>query len=186
MENIFSLVILICWIVFWVYWIVSAVGKKKVSRTVGGVWRVVITIALIAVAFGASWQTYFAAQIIPKTAAFGIIGDVLCVLGIAFAIWARRHLGTNWNSQPSVQEGHELVTSGPYRFVRHPIYTGMALALIGSAFAVGQLSWLIIYVALIVMFIWRIHVEERFMTETFPDQYPEYKKRTKALIPFIW
>jgi protein-S-isoprenylcysteine O-methyltransferase Ste14 len=78
------------------------------------------------------------------------------------------------------------VTSGPYHFVRHPIYTGMAFALIGSAFAVGDLSWLVFYLALIIMFTCRIHVEEKFMTETFPDQYPEYKKRTKMLIPFIW
>jgi protein-S-isoprenylcysteine O-methyltransferase Ste14 len=86
---------------------------------------------------------------------------------------------------PSVQENHELVTSGPYHFVRHPIYTGMLVALFGSALVGGTL-WLLYFVAVCAMFVWRVGVEEKFMTETFPQKYPEYKKRTKALIPFMW
>ena len=114
-----------------------------------------------------------------------IIGIIILVIGLAFAVWARVHIGRNWSSEPSIQEGHELVTSGPYRFVRHPIYTGISCALLGTAL-VGGPVWLIIFIPVLIMFISRIHLEEKFMEETFPNEYPEYKKHTKALIPLIW
>jgi protein-S-isoprenylcysteine O-methyltransferase len=184
-------IILALWIAFIIYWWASAIGVKKNVK--GGMWgrsagiRILAVVALIllfnALASNPSAQylRYFEYQ---HGAGVGWLGVILCVAGIAFAIWARVHLGRNWSGTPSIKEGHELITSGPYRFVRHPIYTGMLVALIGSALVNGiDLIILLIFGA---MFLWRIPIEERYMMQTFPDQYPEYIKRTKKLIPFIW
>jgi len=111
---------------------------------------------------------------------------ILCICGIAFAIWARRHLGSNWSSHPALKEGHELVISGPYRIVRHPIYTGMLTAALGSVMDTHKAIWLYFTVVMTATFVYRIHVEEAIMVRTFPDSYPDYKARTSALIPFIW
>jgi isoprenylcysteine carboxyl methyltransferase (ICMT) family protein YpbQ len=185
---IFQQLILLFWIAFIVYWGVSAVGVKRNIK--GGGWarssgiRILIVVAIILLMealFSGSDGQFFAYQL-----GYGVelAGTILCVAGIAFAIWARIHLGKNWSGTPSIKEGHELITSGPYRFVRHPIYTGMLVALIGSALVNG--IDLIILLIFCVVFMLRIPVEERYMMQLFPDQYPEYKKRTKALIPFIW
>ena len=121
----------------------------------------------------------------PEGVGVQLIGVILCAAGIAIAIWARVYLGRNWSGTPSIKEGHELVTSGPYRFVRHPIYTGMILAFLGSALVAG-IIWSVVFLFFTINFLYRIPVEERYMTQLFPDQYPEYKKKTRALVPFIW
>jgi len=113
------------------------------------------------------------------------IGVLFCVLGIGFAVWARFHLGREWSSHPTVKEGHQLITSGPYAYVRHPIYTGILLAVLGSALATG-IYWIIYFLIILIVFLRRVKIEEQLMTKMFPDQYPKYKARTKALIPFIW
>jgi protein-S-isoprenylcysteine O-methyltransferase Ste14 len=178
--------ITIFWIAFVVYWLVSAIGVKPNVR--GGSWargagiRILITVAVVLLLqASSSWRVF------SYTFDFGVqvLGVALCGVGIAFAIWARMHLGRNWSGTPSIKEEHELVTSGPYRFVRHPIYTGMILALFGSALVTGAL-WFIVFLFLTANFLYRIPVEERYMMQLFPNQYPEYRKRTKALIPFIW
>jgi protein-S-isoprenylcysteine O-methyltransferase Ste14 len=179
-------IIIIFWIAFVVYWFVSAIGVKRNVR--GGDWvrsagiRILITVAVVLLLQASSFWQNFA-----YTFDFGVqvFGVVLCAAGIAFAIWARMHLGRNWSGTPSIKEEHELVTSGPYRFVRHPIYTGMILALFGSALVAGVL-WLIVFLFFTANFLYRIPVEERYMMQLFPNQYPKYKKRAKALIPFIW
>jgi protein-S-isoprenylcysteine O-methyltransferase Ste14 len=85
-----------------------------------------------------------------------------------------------------VQEGHELVTSGPYRIVRHPIYAGILVALLGSAL-VNNVGWFVVFVLIGATFVWRINREERYMAQLFPEEYLEYKKRTvKKLIPLVW
>lgn len=184
----FEHIILIFWLVFVVYWGVSAIGVKKNVR--GGAWansfliRILIVVAVVLIIQAISSNSYeeaFGYQL-----GFGVelTGVILTALGIAFAVWARLHLGRNWSGTPSMKEGHELVTSGPYRFVRHPIYTGMLVALFGSALVSGV--DLIIFLLFVGMFLWRIPIEERYMMQLFPDQYPEYKKRTKSLIPFVW
>jgi protein-S-isoprenylcysteine O-methyltransferase Ste14 len=117
--------------------------------------------------------------------ALGWISAALTAIGIGFAIWARANLGRNWSSRPAVKEHHELVTTGPYAYVRHPIYSGILLAALGTAlissiFGVGMFIFVSIAFAL------RMHKEERIMLELFPEQYPEYQRHTKHLVPFIW
>ena len=94
-------------------------------------------------------------------------------------------LGRNWSSVPQVKEQHELVVKGPYRIVRHPIYTGLILAAAGTALAQNRGSWLFMGVLILASYWLKIRVEERLMMETFPEEYPEYRRRVKALIPGI-
>jgi protein-S-isoprenylcysteine O-methyltransferase Ste14 len=113
------------------------------------------------------------------------LGLALLGLGLAFAIWARVHIGRNWGNPMTQKEQPELVTSGPYRLVRHPIYSGILLASIGTAVA---LSWfLLTAVALAgIYFVYSATNGERYMTEQFPDAYPVYKRSTKMLVPYIY
>jgi protein-S-isoprenylcysteine O-methyltransferase Ste14 len=113
------------------------------------------------------------------------IGATLTAAGLLFAVWARRHIGRNWSATVTLKEGHELVTSGPYALVRHPIYTGLLLAFAGSALAIGEWRGI---VATVIAFaaLWRkLRLEERWMRERFGPAYASYSRRVKALVPFI-
>jgi protein-S-isoprenylcysteine O-methyltransferase Ste14 len=112
------------------------------------------------------------------------IGALLFAGGIAVAVWARLHLGSNWGMPTSQRAEPELVTSGPYRLVRHPIYSGLLIAVLGTAL-VNNLLGLIVVAALAAYFYYCGTVEERNLTATFPAAYPEYRSRTKMLIPFV-
>jgi protein-S-isoprenylcysteine O-methyltransferase Ste14 len=112
------------------------------------------------------------------------IGALSTALGLLFTVWARIHLGRNWSGVVTIKEGHELIETGPYALVRHPIYTGLLLAFIGSAVALGQWRG-----ALAVVIAWtslwrKLRLEERWMTEQFGERYVAYCQRTPALVPF--
>jgi len=170
----------VAWIVFWMYWLVSAVGVKqgKASRRripVNGV-TVVCVILLARVFRGGSLDIHD-----PLLAA---IGAVVFASGIALAIWARVHLGRNWGMPMTQKAEPELVTSGPYRVVRHPIYTGLLLGLLGTALA-NNLLGLVVVAVLGACFYYSASVEERNLTAAFPAAYPAYRAGTKMLIPFV-
>jgi protein-S-isoprenylcysteine O-methyltransferase Ste14 len=112
------------------------------------------------------------------------IGAVLFVCGIAVAIWARVHLGRNWGMPMTQKAEPELVTSGPYRFVRHPIYSGLLLAFVGTALVINLVG-LIIALVLGGYFYYSASVEEKNLAATFPTEYPAYRAETKMLIPFV-
>ena len=181
---IYNIIIAILWLSFWIYWLISARGKKKVIEREYSGPRYVFLIFVIFLLSLSKFSFFHTEQFFSNSIILSV-GVILCALGLGFAVWARRHLGNNWNGQPSIQEHHELITSGPYQYVRHPIYTGMLLAFFGSAL-LGNLVWLIILIATFAIFMMRIKTEEEFMMKIFPEQYPEYKKHTKALIPFVW
>jgi protein-S-isoprenylcysteine O-methyltransferase Ste14 len=112
------------------------------------------------------------------------IGLVVFAAGLAFAAWARVHIGRNWGLPMTEKDNPELVTSGPYRLVRHPIYSGLLLAGVGTAVALSWF-WLIAVALAGVYFGYSATVEERFLTSQFPDAYPGYKRSTKMLVPFV-
>jgi protein-S-isoprenylcysteine O-methyltransferase Ste14 len=113
------------------------------------------------------------------------LGLALFAMGLAFAIWARRHIGRNWGTPMSQKQEPELVTSGPYHWVRHPIYSGILVAGIGTALALSW-SWLVAVAIAGVYFVYSATVEERYLTKEFPDTYPGYRRSTKMLIPYIF
>ncbi len=113
------------------------------------------------------------------------IGLAIFVLGLALAVWARLYIGRNWGMPMSRKDDPELVTTGPYHTVRHPIYSGIILGMIGTAIAVSW-YWLIAAAAMGAYFGFSAVAEERYMAGQFPDTYPEYKQSTKMLVPFIF
>ena len=175
-----KLAIGLAWIVFWIYWLASATVSKE---SVSGGWRTrlcgVSAIGVFVIA-GALRGNLGAVHSVILAA----IGAVLFACGIALAVWARLHLGRNWGMPMTQRAEPELVTSGPYRFVRHPIYTGLLTALLGTAL-INNLLGLIVVAVLVAYFYYSGTVEERNLTATFPKAYPEYKSRTKMLIPFL-
>ncbi|MCL4437677.1 isoprenylcysteine carboxylmethyltransferase family protein [Patescibacteria group bacterium] len=182
-------IIVVSWLIFLIYWGVSAVGVKKDVRRLSGHYIIRFTIAAIIIFIvilkPSGVERFLNYSWTAPDSILKNIGAAICALGVALAIWARWHLGKNWSPRPSVKENHELITSGPYRFVRHPIYTGMITALFGSALA-GSFFWLIIFIVSGAVFVNRVRIEEGLMEQQFPKKYAEYKKRTKALIPFVW
>ena len=178
-----ELVFAVGWAAFWLYWLVAAFSMKRgrISwsrelriRAVLAV--VVILLVRLGVFRGHGLNTD------PWRAGIGL---VLFALGLGFAIWARMHIGRNWGTPMSQKKDPELVTSGPYRLVRHPIYSGVLVAGVGTAAALGWLG--LIAVALAgVYFVYSATVEERYLTDQLPDTYPVYKRSTKMLIPFIF
>jgi protein-S-isoprenylcysteine O-methyltransferase Ste14 len=198
MTGIANIIVSIAWVVMILYWLISAFSaKKNILRSKSwakSFWVRILFVVAVVWVFQVSglWESMKGsgaypggAGLVPGVAWLVPLGAALTLAGIAFAIWARVHLGRNWSGVPSIKKDHELVTSGPYRFVRHPIYTGIIAALLGTAFVDG-LPWLVAFVIFGIVFVMRIPVEEKFMMQFFPDQYPEYRKRTKALVPFVY
>ena len=109
---------------------------------------------------------------------------MLTVGGVLLALWARFHLGTNWGMPASLKRGAELVTTGPYSYIRNPIYTGFLVAMLGSAVAIST-WWLVVSAIFGTYFVFAAKAEEKIMAAEFPDAYPAYKARTWMLIPFV-
>ena len=121
----------------------------------------------------------------PHTQALQVSGLALTILGCGFAIWARVTLGSNWSGLPKVRREHELIVRGPYKLVRHPIYSGLLLALAGTAIAADRSFWILALVLAVVSYAVKIRQEEQLMMQTFPQDYPAYRRRVKALIPGV-
>jgi protein-S-isoprenylcysteine O-methyltransferase Ste14 len=176
--------ILIVWGVFWLGWLVAAVGAKpSIRRRRHGRPIALLIIAVGAVVTRALRPSGTNALLIHSSVVRSI-GAAIVVCGLAIAVWARVTLGRNWGMPMTEKDQPELVSSGPYAVVRHPIYSGIVLATVGTALAVS-LGWLIVAVVLGVYFGYSATVEERTLVEQLPDAYPGYRARTKMLIPFL-
>jgi len=194
----YDTIIFVSWAAFLLVWGISAFFVKQDVR--GGGWQrfwVFWVLRLAAAAIivfaavrlgrraGSPAAVFFSHPLFTPTLILGWAGALLTAIGIGFAIWARVNIGRNWSSHPAVKEHHQLVTTGPYAYVRHPIYSGILLAALGTAlttsiFGIGMLVFISI------TFAWRMNKEEKIMLELFPEQYPAYQKYTKRLVPFVW
>jgi protein-S-isoprenylcysteine O-methyltransferase Ste14 len=184
--HVIDAVFLVGWIVFWAYWLIAAVGVKRGrGRFVqfAGARVGIILIVLLLVRLGVFKGHGNIAN--NQNLALGGAGLALFALGLGLAIWARLYLGRNWGMPMTQKAEPELVRNGPYRYVRHPIYSGIILGMVGTALAVS-LYWLVAVIALSAYFVYSAHVEERNMARLFPDTYPEYKHSTKMLVPFVF
>jgi protein-S-isoprenylcysteine O-methyltransferase Ste14 len=181
------LVIGIGWVAFWVYWLVAAFTAKA-SRGRWGRWgrlaaaRIVLVL-LVAYLIRQNWSGR--GSHVGHDLVLAGVGLALWVAGLGLAVWARLYIGRNWGMPMTRRENPDLVTTGPYRFIRHPIYSGIILAFIGTALA-STLAGLIAVAVLAGFFIFSASREEQFLAQEFPDTYPGYKARTKMLIPFIF
>ncbi len=175
-----KIAVAITWIFFWIYWLGSAFGVKegRASR------RRIPLNALTALSVIVLVRVLRGGSLAVHSPVLGAIGAVVFASGIALAIWARVHLGRNWGMPMTEKAEPELVSSGPYRLVRHPVYSGLLVALLGTAL-VNNLIGLIIVAILSGYFYYCASVEERNLTAAFPTAYPAYRAGTKMLIPFI-
>jgi protein-S-isoprenylcysteine O-methyltransferase Ste14 len=182
MHNVVDIVILVGWVAFWVYWLTAAAGAKT-GRTRWGQFAG-IRVGIILILLLLVRTKVLKGHVVVTSPVLQGVGLALFVLGLGFAVWARLTIGRNWGMPMSQKEDPELITTGPYRRVRHPIYSGILLAMIGTAIAVS-VYWLIAFAFIGTYFIYSATQEERYMTSRFPDTYPEYKRSTKMLIPFL-
>lgn len=113
-----------------------------------------------------------------------LVGALLAVVSTALLLWARWVLGTMWASVPTVQEHHELRTDGPYRLVRHPIYTGILGLVTGAMLASGFGVWIVVLAAAVPWLLWRVRAEDGLMAGRFGAEYEAYRARVPALIPW--
>jgi protein-S-isoprenylcysteine O-methyltransferase Ste14 len=176
------------WLLFVAYWAVAAVGAKR--STSRRLWRGEIGLRLVVILLiAAVLQSRSLRQFLAETQRsashsdiLGWTGVALCLFGFSLAINARRHLGRNWGPPMSRKEQPELVTSGPYALIRHPIYTGLILAMLGSAIGVN-VFWALLLVPVGAYFIYSARREETVMLQLFPEQYAAYMARTGMLAP---
>jgi protein-S-isoprenylcysteine O-methyltransferase Ste14 len=188
MVREIGLLIAAMWVAFVLFWVFEATKAKRRARgsALPNLVRILVLIAIalsLRFALGAHLLRHAGGPVVSSPGA-AIAGAVACAAGIGIAIWARVYLGRNWGMPMSLREGHELVTSGPYAYVRHPIYSGIFIALIGTA--VVEARWWIAFLAIFfVYFLYAAKVEERTMRDQFPNEYPAYVQRTKMLVPFV-
>jgi len=184
--RVTDVVISSLWVVFWIYWLAAAIGTKSARSLSGrhaGVGARVAVVVLILLVLRTNVLQDHNIGVVDNPLLQGI-GLGVFVLGLAVAVWARQYLGRNWGTPMSEKVDPELVTAGPYRFVRHPIYSGLILAMIGTALAIG-IYWLVAGALVAAYFVYSASVEERTMARLFPATYPAYKRSTKMLIPFL-
>jgi protein-S-isoprenylcysteine O-methyltransferase Ste14 len=177
-----------CWILFLVYWAISARSVKATSErqplSAALAYRTPLLLGVILITV--RWLPRpLMTQLTPVSPWTLDLGHVLCVLGLFFTFWARRTLGGNWSSEVTFKQGHELIQAGPYRFVRHPIYTGLLVMLLGTVFCLGTVSSWVGFFSIGLAFWIKLNQEERLLLRHFPDSYPAYKARVKALVPFV-
>jgi protein-S-isoprenylcysteine O-methyltransferase Ste14 len=173
----------VSWAAFWSYWLVAALSMK--SGRVAWSRELPIRIAIFAAVVVLIRLGVLRGNRVHPTPWRAGFGLALLAAGLAFAVWARVHLGRNWGTPMSRKNEPELVTSGPYRLVRHPIYAGILTAGIGTAVALNW-TWLIIVALAGGYFGYGAVVEERNLIEEFPDSYPGYKRSTKMIVPFVF
>jgi protein-S-isoprenylcysteine O-methyltransferase Ste14 len=175
------------WLVFLAYWSVSALKLKSVKRREPRGERLIQLVFMVAAYFlmfnDQFSRGWLATRFAPASPSIGKFGVTVTVVGIAFAIWARWHLGENWSATVTLKAGHELISSGPYRYIRHPIYSGMLVAFVGTALALGEYRALISVGIVLVAFYTKAKKEERFLTQEFGEKFREHSRRTGMFLP---
>jgi len=192
MKESFGIALSVTWWIFAGYWLWSARNVKHVARgepflaRFAKYWLPLIVAGVLIFGpgelVGRSWLRE---NFVPHALPAWSVGLAMTIAGVALAIWARHILGRNWSSVVQVKEDHELIEQGPYAVVRHPIYTGLLLAFLGSAILVGDVRCLVGVAIIFVSFWIKLRLEERWMEDQFGAKYADYRRRTKALIPGV-
>lgn len=188
MSLVFNSIIGGCWLVFLLYWLISApwtkVAAEKQSVWSGLAHRIPLACSYVLLA-SMRLPPPMNLSITPHVRWTGAMGASICVLGLLMTLWARWTLGRNWSSNVTFKQGHELIRTGPYRLVRHPIYTGILMMALGTALDIGQLRCWLALPLMTSAFSIKLKQEERLLLRHFPQEYPTYKRQVKALVPFV-
>jgi protein-S-isoprenylcysteine O-methyltransferase Ste14 len=189
MQLIYDYLFLAMWIAWGVYWIVSARDTKRPLRREStlsrwGHFGPLILCGWLLSNGGRSWPPLTVPFMVRNHTSFWIAAAVTAA-GLLFTVWARRHLGRNWSGAVTIKADHELITTGPYRLARHPIYTGLLIAFAGNALVVAEVRGLLAF-AIAFAALWRkLKLEERYMREQFGQAYGEYSQKVAAIVPFV-
>src|ERR1700735_2574975 len=175
------------WILFVLYWLGSALNRKKTKRRESIVQRMLYILPLIVAfcflyryGFGYGW---LGTRFLPDTPLVRWPGVLIPAAGVAIAFWARFHLGSNWSGVVTLKEGHELIRTGPYRTIRHPIYTGILIGFLGSAIVNGQVRGLIAMAVVWLSFFIKARREEKLLTQEFGAKFEEHRQHTGMFLP---
>lgn len=177
------------WILIGIYWVAASIRVKAVARqerSASRAWHLLImVIAFILLFRSVTSVGPLASRFVPADQWICWTGLAITIAGCSFAVWSRIFIGSNWSATVTIKQSHELIRSGPYAIVRHPIYAGFLTAVLGTAIVLGEIRGL---AALALAFFgwWQKAVqEEQFLRDQFPDAYPKYCREVKRLIPFI-
>ena len=191
MSEFIKIGLKITWLIVLTYWFVLGLTAKKVESQESFLKRFLfywlpLIVAILLLGPGEFFgHTLLRENFVPHTDFVGIIGLTFCIFGALIACWSRYKLGKNWSLSVQKKENHELIQNGIYKIVRHPIYTGLLLLFTGNAIIVGDYRGIIAVLIVFISFWLKLTKEEKLLTEVFGIQYIEYRKRTKALIPYI-
>jgi protein-S-isoprenylcysteine O-methyltransferase Ste14 len=172
------------WLVVWLLWAFQS-RRTRLREGIASqiAYRIPILIGVWLIFYARWFGSFWTAPVIPYHPWLGWLAIAITLFGLAFAIWARAYLGSNWSGAVTIKVGHELIRTGPYRLVRHPIYTGVILAMAGTALAYNQWRALAAVPLFWLAFTIKRLKEEQFMRLTFGPQYNDYARTTGAIFP---
>lgn len=177
------------WTAVGILWGVTALSAKRAAKVESGRSRfahlAVMSVALALLFWSKLQMGVLAWRVLPASDGWALAGLALTVAGAALALWARFQLGGNWSGSVTIKQGHTLVSSGPYAAVRHPIYSGLLLAALGTAIARGTLSGFVGFTIAFVGWLVKSRHEESVLSGEFGSEYEQYRRRVRALIPFV-
>jgi protein-S-isoprenylcysteine O-methyltransferase Ste14 len=189
MESVYKYLIPGLWLIWGSYWLVAARDVKTAVRVENAASRAAHTVplAVAALLLTVPWLPLplLYAHFMDSTPLTFCLGAGLVACGLAFAIWARAVLGRNWSGTVTLKQDHALIRTGPYRWVRHPIYTGLLLGFLGSAIALAQWRGLLAVLVVFIAFWRKLRHEERWLAEIFGAAYTDYRREVAALIPLV-
>lgn len=189
MQTDINNITLLLWIAVIILWVVRSFGNKATLRKLPKQMKIqyVASIAAVVIVYiAAVHNNILNKHFLPQSVPVSLFGFILTALGLGLAVWARFFLGSNWSANPTVKMDHNLIIEGPYRFVRHPIYAGFLLAILGTAFEQTQTRSLLLFIFLFISFVVKARIEEKLMIETFGSQYKEYMRNVKGIVPYLW
>ncbi|HUH78807.1 MAG TPA: isoprenylcysteine carboxylmethyltransferase family protein [Methanoregula sp.] len=189
MES-FLEIIGVVWVAFWLYWLVSAIwtrgnsgNRQLFAIRIGLVFLIIAWFVIVQPGRGGDGALF--TPFVPDTPVTGAAGILITIAGLLFAVWARVHLGRYWSPVAEIQVDHRLIRSGPYRYVRNPIYTGILTGFVGTAIVIGLWVAVLACVVGFIAFLLKIRSEEKLLLEKFGGEYVRYRQEVKSLIPWV-
>ncbi len=180
----------VVWLVFLAYWQIKSVNTKSTQRLEppgSRILRVVIfLIAIALLSIPGIPLSWLYVHLWPGGFWPFWLGAAVFIAGLLFAVWAREHLGSNWSRSVTIKQDHELITTGPYAVVRHPIYTGILTGFLGTAIATSQVRGCIVFILILFVFWLKLRLEEQWMLSPFGETYATYAHNTAALVPYLF
>jgi protein-S-isoprenylcysteine O-methyltransferase Ste14 len=188
MHSIYDNLVSVLWLGFLLYWMLMAVPVKATERLEPAFSRRLraavffAAIVLLCVRFNSAWLNY---RLWPVSRFTFFAGTGITAAGLIFCVWARAHLGRNWSGAVTIKHGHELIVTGPYAIVRHPIYAGLLVSFIGTVMVMGEVRAVLGFLLMTLAHFHKLRLEEKWMRAQFGEKYEAYSSRVAALVPYV-